>query len=249
MDIADAGSVARAIEREEPWAIINAAGYVRVDDAEQDVERCFRDNALGPEALARLCARDGVRLVTFSSDLVFDGLHSDPYVETDRVAPLNVYGRSKAEGEQRVLARNPQALIVRTSAFFGPWDRYNYITVLLRTLREGGEFHAASDTVISPTYVPDLVNACLDLLIDEESGIWHLANAGALTWADLALRAIELARADGRRLRLCPAKSLGRRAPRPAFSALASARSQLLPSVDDALARYIRATGTEHLRR
>jgi dTDP-4-dehydrorhamnose reductase len=249
MDIADADSVARAIDREEPWAIINAAGYVRVDDAEKDVERCFRENALGPEALARLCSRDGVRLVTFSSDLVFDGRNSDPYVETDRVAPLNVYGRSKAEGEQRVLERNPQALVVRTSAFFGPWDRYNYITVLLRTLREGGEFCAANDTVVSPTYVPDLVNACLDLLIDEESGLWHLANASALTWADLALRAIELSRADARRLRPCPAKTLGHKAPRPAFSALASARSQLLPSVDDALARYIRATATEHQRR
>src|SRR3712207_8890966 len=64
----------------------------------------------------------------------------------------------------------------------------SYITVLLRTLGQGREFYAANDTVVSPTYVPDLVNACLDLLIDEESGVWHLANSGALTWAELADR-------------------------------------------------------------
>ena len=249
MDIGDPESIERAFERYEPWAVINAAGYVRVDDAEQDIERCFRENALGPENLASVCERDAVRLVTFSTDLVFDGRHSAPYVEDDRVAPLNVYGRSKVQGEQRVLERNPSALVVRTSAFFGPWDAYNYITVLLRTLKDGREFLAASDMVVSPTYVPDLVNACLDLLVDEETGLWHLANGGAITWSELGMRAAELAGADASRVRACPSRQLGLRALRPAFSALASARTPLLPALDDALTRYIHHTQRLHLRR
>jgi dTDP-4-dehydrorhamnose reductase len=249
MDIADPVSIANAIERHQPWAIINAAGYVRVDEAERDAERCFRENTHGPAALAAQCERHGVRLVTFSTDLVFDGRRQAPYVEGDKVAPLNVYGRSKAEAEQRVLERNPRALVVRTSAFFGPWDQYNYITVLLRALREGREFCAANDTVVSPTYVPDLVHRCLDLLIDEESGIWHLANGGAVTWADLASRAADLAKVDMRTLKSCPSTELRFTAPRPAFSALASERTPLLPSLDDALARYMLHAETIHLRR
>ncbi len=249
MDIADADSIARAFEAYRPWAIVNAAGYVRVDEAEDDAERCFRENTAGPQALARICERHGVRLVTFSTDLVFDGRRSEPYVEGDRVAPLNVYGRSKAEAEQRVLDENPEALVVRTSAFFGPWDQYNYIALLLRTLQAGGEFLAASDTVVSPTYVPDLVNGCLDLLIDEESGLWHLANGGALTWAELARRAAGLARVDASRLRALPSAQLGLKARRPAFSALASARAPLLPPVEDALGRYMLHPQTLHLRR
>jgi dTDP-4-dehydrorhamnose reductase len=249
MDIGEPESIERAFERHRPWAVINAAGYVRVDDAEQDAERCFRENTLGAENLARLCAREGVRLVTFSSDLVFDGSRTEPYVEGDRVAPLNVYGRSKAEAEQRVLQCNAEALVVRTSAFFGPWDRYNYITVLLRTLMEGRPFYAANDKVVSPTYVPDLVNACLDLLIDEENGLWHLANGGALTWADLAARAAALAHADVSRLEPCNSARLGLKARRPAFSALGTERSPLLPSLDNALERYIRDTAPVHLRR
>jgi dTDP-4-dehydrorhamnose reductase len=249
MDIADAESIARAIERHQPWAIINAAGYVRVDEAERDAERCFRENTDGPAALAKQCALDGVRLVTFSSDLVFDGCRREPYVEDDRVGPLSVYGRSKAQAEQRVLDRHPGSLVVRTSAFFGPWDGYNYITVLLRALREGRDFAAASDTTVSPTYVPDLVNATLDLLIDEERGIWHLANGGALTWGEFAVRAAQLARVDTRTLRLCRSDELGFSARRPAFSALRSSRTPLLPPLEDALARYMLHAQQVHLRR
>ena len=249
MDIADPSSIEAAIERYQPWAVINAAGYVRVDEAERDAERCFRENTHGPAALAGLCARHGLRLVTFSTDLVFDGRRGAPYVEDDAVAPLNVYGRSKAEAEQRVLERHPGALVVRTSAFFGPWDQFNYITVLLRALREGREFLASDDMTVSPTYVPDLVHGCLDLLIDGEAGLWHLANEGAVTWAELARQAAGLARVDASRLRPCSVRQLGLAAPRPSFSALASARSALLPPLEDALRRYVLHTSPVHLRK
>ena len=105
-----------------------------------------------------------------------------PYVESDPVGPLNVYGRTKIEAERRVLALDPAALVVRTSAFFGPSDRANFVTRVLDTLERGETVRAASDAIVSPTYVPDLVNRALDLLIDGAAGVWHLANAGALSW-------------------------------------------------------------------
>src|SRR5919107_929178 len=239
MDIADASSVAALLEEASPWAVVNAAGYVRVDDAESDRERCMRENAEGPALLAEACAARGVSLVTFSSDLVFDGASPKPYVESDAVSPVNVYGRSKADAESRVLASHPSALVVRTSAFFGPWDEHNFVTLALRALARGRRFAAASDSVVSPTYVPDLVNACLDLLIDGERGVWHLANRGALSWAEFARLAARAAGLDESLVEERPTASFDFAARRPAFSALASERGSLLPSLEDALARYV----------
>jgi dTDP-4-dehydrorhamnose reductase len=238
LDIADAGSIERALQRIQPWGVINTAGYVRVDDAETDIERCRRENTIGAELMAAACARHGVPLVTFSTDLVFDGNRDAPYVEADPTAPLNVYGRTKAEAEQRVLERHSKALVVRTSAFFGPWDSYNYLSVVLRTLRDGGRFAAASDLTVSPTYVPDLVHACLDLLVDGESGIWHLTNVGSITGADLAVRAAQMAGLDADQIEPCLYASLPFIARRPAYSALGTGRSAVMPSLDAALDRY-----------
>lgn len=237
LDIADPDAVRRALDRYQPWAVVNAAGYVRVDEAEAEHERCFRDNADGPAVLATACASRDVSLVTFSSDLVFDGRREAPYVESDVVSPLNVYGRSKARGETMVLERHPGALVVRTSAFFGPWDEYNFVCLLLRALRAGRPFEAASDLTVSPTYVPDLVHACLDLLIDRESGLWHLTNGEPVTWMELARRAALAGAINPAPVRGRTAADLGWSAPRPAYSALASSRAQVMPGLDDALSR------------
>jgi len=223
---------------------VNAAGYVRVDDAEHDAERCFRENTLGPHVLARLCARHGVALVNFSSDLVFDGERDSPYVEGDAIAPLNVYGRSKARAEGLVLDAHPQALVVRTSSFFGPWDAHNFVTLALGALSAGRRFAAASDLTVSPTYVPDLVQACLDLLIDREAGVWHLTNGHPISWTDLALRAARVADVDTAALRPTRCEDLGLRAPRPRYSALHSRRGVLMPTLDDALQRWLRERET-----
>jgi dTDP-4-dehydrorhamnose reductase len=240
MDIANVEAVRAALSRIKPWAVINTAGYVRVDDAERDAARCMRENAEGPAVLAAECAARDVRLVTFSSDLVFDGEQATPYVESDRVAPLNVYGASKAQAEADVLDTHPSALVIRTSAFFGPWDEYNFVTLALGALGEGRTFTAADDLFVSPTYVPDLVNASLDLLIDDERGIWHLANAGAISWADLARLAASFAGINSEALEPRPASTLGFVAARPRYSVMASGRGDLMPSLEDALARYCR---------
>lgn len=239
MDIADPRAVELALAEFEPWAVVNTAGYVRVDDAERDAETCVRENTEGAATLAASCARRGAALLTFSSDLVFDGAKGSPYVEGDGVSPLNVYGQSKAEAERRVLDELASALVVRTSAFFGPWDEHNFITAALRTLAEGRKFVAADDALVSPTYVPDLVGASLDLLIGGEQGIWHLSNDGAITWAELARLAARRAGLDPQLVEARPTAFLQLAAPRPLYSVLGSERGHLLPTLEDALARYL----------
>jgi dTDP-4-dehydrorhamnose reductase len=239
LDITQPASIGAALDELHPWALVNAAGYVRVDDAEHDRAACYRANSDGPALLAAACARRGVNLLTFSSDLVFDGAQDRPYTESDPVAPQNVYGRSKAEAETRTLDALPAALVVRTSAFFGPWDQYNFITWVLRSLITGQSVVAANDTSISPTYVPDLVHTCLDLLIDGERGVWHLANVGAISWFDLARTVAERAGLDPTGIVGCSTSALGLSAPRPRYSVLGSERGLLLPSLDDALERYL----------
>jgi len=241
MDIADPSSVAAALEAHRPWALINAAGYVRVEDAEREPDRCLRENRDGPAVLAAACADRGLPLVTYSSDLVFAGDKGAPYVERDAPSPRTVYGRSKAEAERAVLARWPDALVVRTSAFFGPWDEYNFVTLALRALAAGRRW-TAEEAVVSPTYVPDLVHASLDLLIDGERGIWHLANAGAASWAALARRAAELAGLDAGLVAARPGAAPAAPGVPPA-TVLGSERGVLLPTLDSALERYLDEMG------
>jgi dTDP-4-dehydrorhamnose reductase len=241
LDICDAHAVARVIEDSQPWIVVNTAGYVRVDDAERECDRCYRENAEGAELLARACAQRSVSFVTFSSDLVFDGQRSEPYLESHEAAPLNVYGLSKLRAERAVLKEHPNALVIRTSSFFGPWDDYNFLSIALRRLRAGEDFIAMNDVVVSPTYVPDLVNASLDLIIDGERGIWHLANRGSLTWLQLAHRAAKLANVSTERLEGRSWRELNLAAPRPLFTALGSERGLVMPTLDNALERYIAA--------
>jgi dTDP-4-dehydrorhamnose reductase len=232
LDIAASEGVAQVLGCQRPWAVINAAGYERVADAEREPEACLRENAVGAEVLARACAAAGIPLVTFSSDLVFDGRKGEAYSETDPTNPTSVYGASKAEAERRVLAAHPGALVVRTSAFFGPWDRHNTVWKTLNALAAGQCVEAGTE-IVSPTYVPDLVHEVLNLLIDGASGLWHLANPGALSWNDLALRAARLAGYHEDLITLPPLQ--------PVLStALTSERGVLLPPLDGALERFLR---------
>ena len=237
VDITEPSGVDAVIRRVAPWAVINAAGYVRVDEAETDPEACRRANVTGPVNLAAACRRHGLPLLTFSSDMVFDGEQDRPYVEADEARPLNVYGSTKKEAEERVLDLLPRALVIRSSAFFGPWDEHNFLAHLFRSLDERANFAAAADITVSPTYVPDLVNAALDLLIDGESGLWHLATDGAITWFDFARLAAER---SGRPIdRVQPVTGDRGPARRPAFSVLRSDHGQLLRSLDNALTAYL----------
>lgn len=110
MDITNVHAVMTVLQEIKPWALVNATGYVRVDEAEENFEECNRINALGPAILAAACRHLSIQLLTYSSDLIFDGGQSHPYAESDQPAPLPVYGRTKALGEARVLSLYPSAL-------------------------------------------------------------------------------------------------------------------------------------------
>ena len=248
LDIADEASVATALDHFSPWAVVNAAGYVRVDDAEWDEERCRRENTIGAQRLAEACGRRGLRLLCFSSDLVFDGQARRPYLEGDRAAPLSAYGRSKADADAAVQAACSHVLVARTGAFFGPWDAANVVQRAIASFVAGQPWRAASDQRVSPTYVPDLVNVALDLLIDGADGIWHLANEGDVSWSELARKAASALGYSNDLVEDCSTEELGLAAVRPAYSVLGTDHGQRLPALEDALARF-GAERARHLRR
>jgi dTDP-4-dehydrorhamnose reductase len=161
---------------------------------------------------------------------VFDGTLGRPYLESDPVSPACVYGESKAEAERRIAGAHPEALIIRTSAFFGPWDRANFVYQVLSDLEAGRRVNPA-EGIVSPTYVPDLVHAVLDLLVDSERGVWHLANQGMTSWSELAER---VAAEAGLSWRAGPRMVEGA----PRLTALSSERGLILPSFESAVSRY-----------
>jgi dTDP-4-dehydrorhamnose reductase len=238
LSIDDAAAIEAAFERIEPSAVVNAAGVACVERGEADPNACLRANAVGAELLAAACARRGIPFVTFSSDQVFDGAKGAAYAESDRTNPLNAYGRSKADAERRVLAAHDNALVVRTAAFFSPHDRHNFAAKLLTALRHGQSFAVGREHV-SPTYLPDMAHAVLDLLVDGEAGHWHLANRDRLTWAEFGRRLAEAADLDASLVRPVSAAELGLMARRPADASLVSERGQMLGGIDAAIERFV----------
>lgn len=231
LDLCDEDSIRSAMAAIQPWAVINAAGFVRVADAERESDACLAANATGAETLARAGAEQGVPVVTFSSDLVFDG-RDGPYAEDAPVSPANVYGLSKARMEEAIGRIDGRNLIVRTAAFFGPWDRYNFAWMVLDRLSRGLTVEASATSVMSPTFVPDLCHATLDLLLDGDAGIWHLANQGSPSWHGFAQAIAEQAGYD-------PAMIV-RTEEEQANTALASTRGAILRPLDHAIRDYVR---------
>ena len=242
IDLKDEESIGEVIDHYKPWAIVNCAGYVLVDEAETNRGECYFLNSAVPLRLACYCKKYGIPFLSFSSDLVFGGDKQSPYTEGDSVKPLNVYGSSKALAESEVLKEYPESLIIRTSAFFGPWDQHNFPFHVLKSARSGTIIEAAEDVIVSPTYVPDLVHSALDLLIDEASGIWHLSNNGNISWASLATEVLSRGNADQSQLIIKKGEEMGWKAKRPSFSALKSERGLSLPALGDALNRFFRET-------
>ena len=161
---------------------------------------------------------------------MFDGKLGRAYAEHDEVRPTGVYGLSKAEAEQHVLGIAETALVIRTSAFFGPWDKYNFARMILDSLARGDPVRADRNVAVSPTYVPDLCHATLDLLIDGETGLWHLANQGKLSWHQFATRVAEGAGYDP--ALIIPVDG------EQAITALVSNRGAMLRPLDHAIDDY-----------
>ena len=234
VDITRPSDVSRAIGACQPWAVINATGFVDVDRAEVDCDLCSAVNSTGARLVAEACARVGSGLVTFSSDLVFDGSVRSPYLESHPVAPLNMYGRSKVSLEQSVFECLPDALIIRTSAFIDGTDERTFTGWVMSAANRGERIRTSGD-VISPTYVPALADALLDLLIDGETGVWHLANHGEISWTALARRIVEESGADPGLVEEAPPEELNRVAARPSYSVLGSERGAVMPTLDESI--------------
>jgi len=239
LDIAHPEQVAQALDAYRPWAVVNAAGYPHIDQAETDEARCFRENATGPAVLATACAQRNLPFLTFSSDQVFDGQQAEPYTESAKPNPLNVYGRSKLAGEQAVLAAHPTSLVARSSILFSALDKQSFVYSALQAAQSGQPFEVCDDVRIAPSYVPDLVNDALDLLLDDASGIWHLACRGSCTWAELAKTAARKAGFSDDFVVPRPVAELGLAAVRPRQSVLASEKGMIQPTIDDALERCL----------
>ncbi len=234
-DLLDPASVEAALDRTRPWAVINATGWVRVDDAEEEEAACHAINAEAAVRLAERCAAREIPIVAMSSDLVFDGTLGRPYHEDDTPAPLNAYGRSKLAMEQGMLAHGYRPLVIRAAAFFSPHDPYNFAHAVAQALALGEHFHAADDQIVSPAYVPALVDAILDLAIDGETGTRHLAPATARSWYEFAREIAVAAHQNAELVRPATGLQLGWRAPRPANSALTSRH---LPPLSEGIAEF-----------
>jgi dTDP-4-dehydrorhamnose reductase len=244
IDLTDPRSIASSLDRLRPWAIVNAAGWVDVDAAETHAEACLAINGSGAIALSAAASERGIPTLNFSSDLVFDGLGDRAYVESDSPAPLGIYGKSKALMEAGLVVLPGRHLIVRTAAFFSPFDAHNFAMAVHGALTTLTAFDAASDIVVTPTYVPHLVDAALDLLIDGEQGVWHLTNGAALSWSDFAFQIAETLGLPSHPIRPRPALELRLGATRPRSAALSSARGGTLPPLALALADFGRCVGT-----
>jgi dTDP-4-dehydrorhamnose reductase len=236
-DVVCPESVARVLGRESPWAVIDAAGFLRAADAKQEVETPLKEKAVEAEVLARACAEVGIPYATFSSDLVFDGRLGRAYVESDPPTHAGLPGAGMAEVERRALAVHEHALVIRAGALFGPWDRANFVWATLNALAAGRAVETTHDE-ISPTYVPDLIHELLNLLVDGASGIWHLANTGATSWYDFA-------RASAGRAGLRAAQITAKDAEEPRCFALMSERGILMPPLEGAIDRFFRDSEAE----
>lgn len=188
-DITDAGAVSRAVLRYTPDVIVNAAAYTAVDKAESDPDRAFAVNENGPRILARAARDAGAVLIHLSTDYVFDGRKSQPYLEDDAVAPASVYGRSKAAGEQAVREACPRHLILRTAWVYAAHGQ-NFLRTMLRLARERDLVRVVADQHGTPTAAADIAQAIFALAPklggDAEFGTFHLTNSGRTTWHGFA---------------------------------------------------------------
>ena len=222
LDIGDAAAVAAALRSIAPVAVINAAAYTLVDRAEQERAAAFAANAIGAGVIAQGCADAGVPLVHISTDYVFDGAATRPYREDDPIAPLSVYGESKAEGERRVIAAGGCA--VRTSWVFARGANA-FVQKIAQRLAAPGPLSVFADRHGCPTWADDLADALLDLAArGAPAGMWHYAGEGATTWHGLACAIAETLGEDPARIAASVAVDPPGGARRPAYSVLDTAK-------------------------
>lgn len=220
--------IAKLLYRYNPWAVVNAA-----DSSNAQLKSLRQPDFLQANAaLAIACRERKVPLLTFSSDCVFDGREPRAFVENDAPAPHSIAGAQTAEVEKLVLANHPGSLVVRTSALYHPEDIRGFASQWLKAFSRGRPIVVPADIWCSPTYTPDLAHAALDLLIDGETGIWHLANEGHTTWHGFG---VQFVGALGLSRNLVEREVESRRL----SAALSSNRGKIMPPVASGMMRFL----------
>ncbi len=220
LDITDAAAVDSAVAGHD--IVINAAAYTRVDDAESNEAEAHAINATGAGLLAAAARRHGARLVQVSTDYVFDGTATSPYAEDDPRHPVSAYGRTKAEGEELVLAAHPEGtLVVRTAWLYGAHGP-NFAKTMRRLANDREQLAVVNDQVGQPTWTVDLARRIVEMLdADAPVGIYHGTSSGQASWFDFARAVFAEAGLDPERITPTDSASFVRPAPRPAYSVLA----------------------------
>ena len=198
IDITRPESIAGCLEPVSVQLVVNAAAYTAVDLAETEKKRAFEVNRDGPANLAAFCAHAGMPLVHISTDYVFDGSKAGAYREDDPVAPIGVYGQSKAAGEAEVRRKSPEHLIIRTAWLYGVHG-HNFVKTMLRLRREKKTIKVVDDQTGCPTYAADLARAILlmtDHILGGKKtpwGTYHYCSVGSVTWCGFAKAIFEIA--------------------------------------------------------
>ena len=244
LDITNAAAITATIDEFEPDALINCAAWTDVDGAETEEAAATEINGAGAANLAESCAASGVRLVHVSTDYVFDGTATEPYVESSPVNPQSAYGRSKLAGETAIEAAGGDHAIVRSAWMFGAGGS-NFVGTMLKLGAEREQIEVVTDQIGCPTWTGHLAPALVACAAANGTGILHAVGGGRCSWFDLASETISLA---GLKAKVEPTTtdSFPRPAPRPAFSVLGSERGDeaiVLPDWHEGLRGYLAAAG------
>jgi dTDP-4-dehydrorhamnose reductase len=194
LPVDDPGRIASFFRENRPDWCINCAAYTAVDKAETEKEAAFRINGDAPGWLAGACRSAGARLIHISTDYVFDGSSSTPLGEDDKTAPINVYGASKLEGEEKAFREFPEGtLVIRTSWVYSEFGN-NFVRTMIRLMRERPAISVVDDQIGSPTYAADLAAAILRIVSAGRwvPGIYNYSNEGEISWYDFAVAIREL---------------------------------------------------------
>lgn len=225
IDLLDLDALTAKLNHLEAAAVINASAYTAVDLAESQRKQAYMLNADAVSNLARACARIKIKLVHVSTDFVFDGKSSLPYLVTDMVNPIGVYGASKAEGEKLVLKYLPQqSSIIRTSWVFSTYGN-NFVKTMIRLMAEKSELGIISDQIGSPTFASGLAKVCIHAALNASHGIHHYTDNGVASWYDFAVAIQELALEKGLLNKVIPINAIATKdfpteATRPSYSVL-----------------------------
>jgi dTDP-4-dehydrorhamnose reductase len=236
LDITDRAAVVDALREHGPEVVVNCAAWTNVDGAEEHPADAFAANVGGPFNLALAARETGARLVHVSTDYVFEGNATAPYVESDPIGPIGAYGRTKLAGEWGVLAVSDRHVVARTAWVFG-LGRRNFVADVLERAAAGQPVRAFTDQHGCPTYGVHLADKLLDLAGEGQGGVFHEAASGQCTRFEFAQAILAAA---GVEATLTPSLRSELPAPRPAWSVLASERDeQPLPSWEDGLSAYL----------